>query len=128
MRAGAPSARCGWAPPTCFTAPRPPHILNFPPKGHWRSASRVDDIVAGLECLARHSQSWGITSLAVPALGCGLGRLNWRVVGPILARSLDRLDIPVELYAPFGTPPEALDPTFLLGATGGASTPRLPES
>ena len=85
-----------------------PWILNFPTKDHWRSVARIEDIICGLEYLKRHYREWGITSLAVPPLGCGQGGLEWRVVGPILYRHLNELDIPVELYAPFGTPHEEL--------------------
>src|SRR5713101_6553289 len=42
-----------------------PWILNFPTKEHWRSVSRLSDIVAGLNYLERHYREWGITSLAV---------------------------------------------------------------
>lgn len=78
-------------------------IINFPTKQHWRSVSRLSDIVAGLEYLERHYKDWKIQSLAVPPLGCGNGQLEWRVVGPILHRHLRRLDVPVELYAPHGS-------------------------
>ena len=75
-----------------------------------------------MEYLEAHYKDWGITSLAVPPLGCGEGGLEWRVVGPTLYRHLSRLDIPVELYAPFGTPPGMLDPGFL----GAALLPGSP--
>ena len=91
----------------------PPWILNFPTKGHWRSVSRIEDIVKGLKYLLQHCKEWGITSLAVPPLGCGQGQLEWKVVGPTLYRYLNQLDIPVELYAPHGTPHEELQPEFL---------------
>jgi O-acetyl-ADP-ribose deacetylase (regulator of RNase III)/uncharacterized protein YwgA len=91
----------------------PPWILNFPTKGHWRSVSRIEDIVKGLKYLFQHCKEWGITSLAVPPLGCGQGQLEWKVVGPTLYRYLNQLDIPVELYAPHGTPHEELQPEFL---------------
>ena len=90
-----------------------PWILNFPTKDHWRSVSRLRDIVAGLRYLQAHYREWGITSLAVPPLGCGQGQLEWRVVGPTLYRHLKQLGIPVDLFAPFGTPHEELRPTFL---------------
>lgn len=93
-----------------------PWILNFPTKNHWRSLSRMEDIVAGLEYLKAHIGGWGITSLAVPPLGCGNGQLEWRVVGPTLYRHLGELDIPVDLYAPHGTAPRELDETFLCGS------------
>jgi len=81
-----------------------PWVLNFPTKGHWRSAAKLEDIVAGLAYLEERYRAWGITSLAVPALGCGAGQLAWNVVGPVLQEALGRLDIPVELYAPLENP------------------------
>lgn len=90
-----------------------PWIANFPTKAHWRSVARIADIIAGLKYLAAHYREWGITSLAVPPLGCGEGQLDWAVVGPTLYRYLTQLDIPVELYAPYGTPEEQLKETFL---------------
>ncbi len=90
-----------------------PWVLNFPTKDHWRSVSKLSDIVNGLKYLERHYEEWGITSLAVPPLGCGQGGLEWRVVGPTLYRHLSRLKIPVELYAPHGTKPFELTPEFL---------------
>lgn len=91
----------------------PPWILNFPTKDHWRSVARLQDIVQGLQYLQAHYKQWGIASLAVPPLGCGEGQLEWRVVGPTLYRYLSQLEIPVELYAPFGTPVNQLASTFL---------------
>lgn len=99
--------------PYLFKRMFPPSILNFPTKDHWRSVSRLQDIVEGLLYLQQHYKEWGITSLAVPPLGCGHGQLEWRVVGPTLYRHLKAIDIPVELYAPFGTPHEELQISFL---------------
>ena len=91
----------------------PPWIINFPTKEHWRSVARIQDIVQGLQYLEAHYKDWGITSLAVPPLGCGEGQLEWRVVGPTLYRYLGRLNMPVELYAPYGTPTTEMSPDFL---------------
>jgi len=99
-----------------------PWVLNFPTKQHWRSDSKLQDIVAGLEYLAAHYRTWGIRSLALPPLGCGYGGLDWRVVGPTLYEHVSRLAIPVELYAPFATPREQLAPSFL----AGRGAPRAP--
>lgn len=88
-------------------------ILNFPTKDDWRSVSKLTDIVNGLEFLEANYRQWGIKSLAVPPLGCGNGQLDWNVVGPTLFRHLGRLNIPVELFAPHGTPAEQLIPEFL---------------
>lgn len=82
-------------------AARPPRwILNFPIKGHWRSCSRLEDLDRGLDHLEAHYREWGIESLAVPAIGCQNGGLRWADVGPRLLARLERLAIPVELYAP----------------------------
>jgi uncharacterized protein YwgA len=99
--------------PYIFKRLTPPWILNFPTKEHWRSVSRLEDIIKGLDYLEAHYKDWGVTSLAVPPLGCGHGQLEWRVVGPTLYRYLKRFDVPVELFAPFGTPHEELKPEFL---------------
>jgi uncharacterized protein YwgA/O-acetyl-ADP-ribose deacetylase (regulator of RNase III) len=93
----------------------PPWIVNFPTKDHWRSLTKVDDIISGLEYLLQNYKQWGITSLAVPPLGAGLGQLEWRIVGPVLYRYLEKMDIPVELYAPYGTPTDELELSFLIG-------------
>jgi uncharacterized protein YwgA/O-acetyl-ADP-ribose deacetylase (regulator of RNase III) len=105
-----------------------PWILNFPTKHHWRQVTNLKDIIAGLEYLRAHYRDWGIRSLAVPPLGCGNGQLEWRVVGPTLYRYLKRLDVPVELFAPHGTPHAELQPSFL-GAIGqeGDLTPNAPD-
>lgn len=99
--------------PYLFKGEKLPWILNFPSKDHWRSVSKLSDIAHGLEYLLAHYKDWGITSLAVPPLGCGQGQLDWNVVGPTLFQYLNRMDIPVELYAPHGTPPEQLTMEFL---------------
>ena len=99
--------------PYLFRRLLPPWILNFPTKEDWRSVSRLSDIVAGLEYLEKHYREWGITSLGVPPLGCGQGQLEWRLVGRTLYRYLSRLEIPVELFAPHGTPEAEIQNAFL---------------
>ena len=100
---------------------KPDLIVNFPTKDHWRSVSRLTDLIAGLEHLESHYREWGITSIAVPPLGAGHGQLEWRVVGPTLYRHLERLDIPVELYAPHDAPKQELTPEFLAGKGNGTA-------
>lgn len=87
-------------------------IINFPTKDHWRAVSKLSDITAGLERLEHQVASWGVRSIAVPPLGCGNGQLEWRVVGPTLHRGLSKLPVPVELYAPLGTPPDQMQLDF----------------
>jgi O-acetyl-ADP-ribose deacetylase (regulator of RNase III)/uncharacterized protein YwgA len=86
--------------PYLFRGLELPQILNFPTKGHWRSVSRLEDIIHGLDYLEKHYKEWGVTSLAVPSLGCQQGQLDWRAVLPVLYRYLSRFDISVKLYVP----------------------------
>ena len=74
--------------------------LLFPTKNHWRQPADLDGIKKGLEWLVDNYRKEGVKSLAVPALGCGLGWLDWREVGPVLCQYLSALEIPVQLYLP----------------------------
>jgi O-acetyl-ADP-ribose deacetylase (regulator of RNase III)/uncharacterized protein YwgA len=88
-------------------------IVNFPTKEHWKSISKVSDVEIGLDYLLAHYKSWGITSIAIPPLGCGNGQLEWKVVGPLIYKKIKQMDIPVEIYAPYGTNPAELTESFL---------------
>jgi O-acetyl-ADP-ribose deacetylase (regulator of RNase III)/uncharacterized protein YwgA len=88
-------------------------IVNFPTKEHWKSISKVSDVERGLDCLLAHNKNWGITSIAIPPLGCGNGQLDWKVVGPLIYKWAKQMDIPVEIYAPYGTNPAELTESFL---------------
>lgn len=77
-----------------------PWILNFPTKRHWRARSRLDDIEAGLKEFVRRYKELGITSVAMPALGCGHGRLNWMDVRSLIEKYLGNLDIDIKVYEP----------------------------
>lgn len=107
----------------------PPYVLNFPTKDHWRSVANLADIVRGLEYLRKNYAAWGITSMAIPPLGCGQGQLEWRVVGPTLYRFFQQMSIPTELYAPYGTPHDELRVEFLDGTITDRSQhpPKMPE-
>jgi O-acetyl-ADP-ribose deacetylase (regulator of RNase III)/uncharacterized protein YwgA len=98
----------------------PPQIVNFPTKDHWKSVSRIADIDRGLQLLVTHYKEWGVTSLAIPPLGCGNGQLEWKAVGPLIYRYASQMDIPVELYAPYGTPPRELTVEFLSQTSAAA--------
>jgi O-acetyl-ADP-ribose deacetylase (regulator of RNase III)/uncharacterized protein YwgA len=88
-------------------------IVNFPTKDHWRSPSRLADVERGLDYFARHAAEWGISSLALPPLGCGNGGLEWSEVGPLIFQKLHTLLFDVEVYAPYGTPKQQLTNDFL---------------
>ncbi len=101
------------------------HILNretwflfFPTKRHWRQKADLEGIAQGLEWLRANYGREGITSLALPALGCGLGKLPWAQVGPLMCQALAELEIPIRVHLPLeqDPPPEQLTTEFLLGS------------
>ena len=97
-------------------------IVNFPTKEHWKSISKVLDIEKGLDFLLSHYKQWGITSIAIPPLGCGNGQLEWKIVGPLIYKRVKKMDIPVEIYAPYGTKPTELTESFLENAEKAVTT------
>ncbi len=75
-------------------------FLLFATKRKWRDNSRLDDIKEGLDWLRNNFKQEGIQSLAMPALGCGLGNLDWSTVEPVMCRYLHEIGIPVAIYLP----------------------------
>lgn len=89
----------------------PKFIINFPTKRHWRGNSRIEDIESGLVALVEEIKSRGISSIAVPPLGCGNGGLDWNVVEPMIRQALAPLTgVEILLYSPSGAPPVASMP------------------
>ena len=95
-------------------------FLLFATKGHWRDDASMEGIERGLHWLLEHHAEEGIESLAIPALGCGLGNLKWRDVGPLMCRLLAKLNIPVAIYLPRERiiPEVETRAEFLLGKAG----------
>lgn len=69
-----------------------PAIVHFPTKDHWRDPSQIQYIEKGLEYFADHYQEWGIKSIAMPKLGCGLGGLRWGLVRLHIEEALSEMD------------------------------------
>lgn len=109
--------------PYLFKTLFPPQIINFPTKDHWKSLSKISDIERGLKYLVEHYKEWGVTSLAIPPLGCGNGQLEWRVVGPLIYRFVKDLPVAIEMYAPYGARPKELTVEFLAQADDRQAEP-----
>lgn len=93
-------------------------FLLFATKQHWREASVIRGIEEGLQWVRDNYVKEGISSLAMPALGCGLGRLEWRDIGPLMCHYLSALNIPTSIYLPAEqkVPEELLTKESLLGS------------
>lgn len=75
-------------------------VLNFPTKLEWRDPSRLDYISEGLKHFVANYEAMGITSIAWPAIGCGLGGLDWKKVEKLMVNHLNRCRISIEIYLP----------------------------
>ena len=78
-------------------------VLLFPTKIHWKNPSLMEYVVDGLKYLAENYEKMDIKSIAIPAIGCGLGGLNWEDVKEQITSVLSELDnkIEIEIYEPY---------------------------
>lgn len=78
-------------------------VLCFPTKWHWKNPSRLGDVTRNLRKLVELHEQFGITSLAIPPVGCGLGGLSYEhEVRKEMFEILERL--PFEVRIVLGDP------------------------
>lgn len=78
----------------------PRWIVNFPTKQHWRSPSRLEWIVDGLQDLRRFLMEHQIHSIAIPPLGAGNGGLEWTAVREQIELALGDIATEVLVFEP----------------------------
>lgn len=77
------------------------YVIHFPTKQHWRPPSRLEWIDTGLADLRRVLMQEGISSIAIPPLGSGNGKLDWSEVRPLIEKHLGDLSgVSVTVYEP----------------------------
>ena len=77
------------------------YVINFPTKLHWRTSSHLEYIILGLIKLSADIMTYNIKSIAIPALGCGLGGLDWEEVRTLIYEILRDCGCPdIRLYNP----------------------------
>lgn len=69
-------------------------------KRHWVNPSKLEWIDQALSKLAAQYEYYGIRSLALPALGCGKGQLQWHDVRPLIYRHFEHHPLQVGIYRP----------------------------
>ena len=79
---------------------KPNVIVFFPTKQHWRNASVLKDIDSGLKALRHWLDDRLVKTIAIPALGCGLGGLSFDEVYPLMEKHLDGAWTEVWVYGP----------------------------
>lgn len=83
-----------------FDGYKPKIIYPATTKHHWRDKSTTAMVTytLGIMLATAHSEHW--ESVAIPALGCGLGGLHWNVIIPMMCICLKDMPCPVEIYLP----------------------------
>ena len=77
-------------------------IVNFATKGLWTEPSSLSFIERGLANLKKDIQAFGIRTIAIPALGCGLGGLQWRDVRELFREAFEDVpDIDAVVFEPY---------------------------
>ncbi len=80
-------------------------ILNAPTKLHWRDPSRAEYVRSAMEAIDAFCRSNRIASCCMPALGCGLGGLDWdRQALPAIRAIADPSPIRYSGIAPLPSP------------------------
>lgn len=79
----------------------PRYIINFPTKQHWKEKSNLENIKTGLVALIEEIKKLEIKSIALPPLGCGLGKLKWQEVEGLIINAFNSLpEVRVLLFLP----------------------------
>lgn len=78
-------------------------VVCFPTKDHWKDPSKLEYIEAGLKQFADFLRIYNYPrgphpTIGMPALGCGLGGLNFEDVEPLIIQYLDPLPAQVTLF------------------------------
>lgn len=81
-----------------LTGPR--WVVNFPTKQHWRDPSHMEWVMDGLQDLRSFLVRNAVASIALPALGAGLGGLPWAAVRGHIETALGDLAVDVRVYEP----------------------------
>ncbi len=72
------------------------YIINLATQGE--EGARVQHIDTALAWLARSYMNFRIQSVAMPRIGCGLGKLEWEVVHPLFEKYFENSKLRVEIW------------------------------
>ena len=78
----------------------PRWIVNFPTKQHWRSPSRLEWVIEGLQDLRCFLLDKQVKSVAIPPLGAGNGGLDWTQVREQIEQALGDLGTRITVFEP----------------------------
>ena len=67
-------------------------IFNAATKKHWRDSSNIEDVEYCIVGVYNAITEYKYKSIAIPAIGCGLGGLSWSDVESFLIKHLSGID------------------------------------
>lgn len=78
-------------------------VVNFPTKRHWKENSRYEDIESGLQALKDYLDALGQdgVTVAIPALGCGHGNLDFKIVKKMIEKYLSDSRAKISVFTPW---------------------------
>ena len=77
------------------------YIINLPTKVKWKEPSCLEYIELGLAEMIEVIKLLPIYTIAIPALGCGNGGLDWNDVKPLIIKTLEPMsDRVFHIYEP----------------------------
>lgn len=92
---------CDWYQQPAVPVGGPLYICAFPTKRHWKDDSSYTMVCIGLGSMLWSLRQYGLKSVALPALGCGLGGLRWNAVrGYIQTAESYMPDVEFHVYEP----------------------------
>lgn len=77
-----------------------PWVVNLATKELWRAPSRLEWIYQGLIALKKFIVERHAKTVAIPAIGCGLGGLDWTTVRNAIEQVLEGVDATILVYPP----------------------------
>lgn len=80
-------------------------IFNLATKNHWEQPSKLEWIEAGLEDIDEYMWALKYKSLALPAIGCSNGGLDWTTVTSLIVSRFAHATFTVTVYIPPGQNP-----------------------
>lgn len=76
--------------------PHAPHIINLATQES--GGARMVYVSSALDWLSRSYEELGLTSVAIPQIGCGAGGLEWKTVRAAVNRHFRKSDLLVEIW------------------------------
>lgn len=75
-------------------------VVNLPTKTTWMEPSQYEYVDLGLQSLAEFLKGEGRVKVAIPALGCGLGGLEWNKVKDLIKANLGKSKADILVFEP----------------------------